>query len=53
MTANKWLLSLMVPAALAVGLGACNQPGGATQPGSSGLQMSQGAPQGWPRQGSY
>jgi outer membrane lipoprotein SlyB len=33
MTANKWLLSLMVPAALAVSLGACNQPGGATQPG--------------------
>ena len=33
MTANKWLLSLMVPAALAVSLGACNQTGGATQPG--------------------
>jgi outer membrane lipoprotein SlyB len=33
MTANKWLLSLMVPVALAVSLGACNQPGGATQPG--------------------
>ena len=33
MTANKWLLSLMVPAALAVSLGACNQPGGVTQPG--------------------
>ena len=33
MPANKWLLSLMVPAALAVILGACNQTGGATQPG--------------------
>ena len=33
MTASKWLLSLMVPAALAVSLGACNQTGGATQPG--------------------
>jgi outer membrane lipoprotein SlyB len=33
MTAHKWLLSLMVPAALAVSLGACNQTGGATQPG--------------------
>src|SRR5687767_7151918 len=33
MTAKKWLLSLMVPAALAVSLGACNQTGGATQPG--------------------
>ena len=33
MPANKWLLSLMVPAALAVTLGACNQTGGATQPG--------------------
>jgi outer membrane lipoprotein SlyB len=33
MTANKWLLSLMVPAALAVSLGACNQPGGTSQPG--------------------
>jgi outer membrane lipoprotein SlyB len=33
MPSNKWLLSLMVPAALAVSLGACNQPGGATQPG--------------------
>ena len=33
MPANKWLLSLMVPAALAVSLGACNQTGGATQPG--------------------
>ena len=32
MPANKWLLSLMVPAALAVSLGACNQTGG-TQPG--------------------
>ena len=33
MPANKWLLSLMVPAALAVSLGACNQTGGAMQPG--------------------
>jgi outer membrane lipoprotein SlyB len=33
MSANKWLLSLMVPAALAASLGACNQTGGATQPG--------------------
>ena len=33
MTATKWLLSLMVPAALAVSLGACNQTGGGTQPG--------------------
>jgi outer membrane lipoprotein SlyB len=33
MPTNKWLLSLMVPAALAVTLGACNQTGGATQPG--------------------
>jgi outer membrane lipoprotein SlyB len=33
MPANKWLLSLMVPAALALGLGACNQTGGATPPG--------------------
>jgi outer membrane lipoprotein SlyB len=33
MTANKWLLSLMVPAALAVSLSACNQTGGTTQPG--------------------
>lgn len=33
MTASKWLLSLMVPAALAVSVGACNQTGGATQPG--------------------
>lgn len=33
MPANKWLLSLMVPAALAVSLGACNQAGGATPPG--------------------
>ena len=33
MPANKWLLSLMVPAALAVSLGACNQTGGATPPG--------------------
>jgi outer membrane lipoprotein SlyB len=33
MHANKWLLSLMVPAALAVGLGACNQTSGGMQPG--------------------
>jgi outer membrane lipoprotein SlyB len=33
MTANKWLSSLMVPAVLAVSLGACSQPGGVTQPG--------------------
>lgn len=33
MTANKWLLSLMVPAALAVSLGACTQTGGTTQAG--------------------
>ena len=33
MPANKWLLSLMMPAALAVSLGACNQTNGATQPG--------------------
>jgi outer membrane lipoprotein SlyB len=33
MHANKWLLSLMVPAALAVSLGACNQTGGGMQPG--------------------
>jgi outer membrane lipoprotein SlyB len=33
MPANKWLLSLMVPAALAMSLGACTQTGGATQPG--------------------
>jgi hypothetical protein len=33
MPANKRLLSLMVPAALAVSLGACNQICGATQPG--------------------
>jgi outer membrane lipoprotein SlyB len=33
MYARKLLLSLMVPAALATGLGACNQTTGATQPG--------------------
>jgi outer membrane lipoprotein SlyB len=33
MHANKWLLSLMVPAALAVSLGACNQTSGGVQPG--------------------
>jgi outer membrane lipoprotein SlyB len=33
MPASKWLLSLMVPAALAVSLGACNQTAGGTQPG--------------------
>jgi len=33
MPANKWLLSLMLPVALAVSLGACNQTGGATHPG--------------------
>lgn len=33
MRANKWLLSLMVPVALAVSLGACNQTGGGMQPG--------------------
>ena len=33
MHANKWLLSLMVPAALAVSLGACNQTGGGMQSG--------------------
>ena len=37
MSANKWLSNLVVPAALAaslvVGLGACTQTGGATQPG--------------------
>lgn len=33
MTANKWLSSVMVPAALAMSLGACSQPGGVTQPG--------------------
>ena len=33
MYARKLLLSLMVPVALATGLGACNQTTGATQPG--------------------
>lgn len=33
MSANKWLASLIVPAALAAGLGACTQTGGTTQPG--------------------
>ena len=33
MSGNRWLLSLVVPAALAVSLGACNQTSGATQPG--------------------
>jgi outer membrane lipoprotein SlyB len=33
MFAKKWLVSLMVPAALATSLGACNQTSGATQPG--------------------
>ena len=33
MSGNKWLMSLIVPAALAASLGACNQTGGATQPG--------------------
>jgi outer membrane lipoprotein SlyB len=33
MHANKWFLSLMVPAALVVSLGACNQTSGGVQPG--------------------
>ncbi len=33
MYSTKWLVSLMVPAALAASLGACNQTSGATQPG--------------------
>jgi outer membrane lipoprotein SlyB len=33
MSGNKWLMSLIVPAALATSLGACTQTGGGTQPG--------------------
>lgn len=33
MSGKKWLVSLLVPAALAASLGACNQTGGASQPG--------------------
>ena len=33
MSAKTWLVSLMVPAALAASLGACNQSSGTMQPG--------------------
>ena len=34
MSGKKWLVSLLVPAALAASLGACNQTSGASQPGN-------------------
>ena len=55
MSANKWLSSLMVPAALAAslvaGLGACTQTGGATQPGY--VNTSASVPYGGGYNGGY
>lgn len=52
MSANTWLVTLMMPAALAASLGACNQSSGTMQPGyvntsaASGYNGSYGGEQG-------